>query len=63
MAPIEVPDYISGTSIGAIVGVIYSLGYTPDELLQLFKLQEFKYWSSVVIPERYRYYFLQYGNE
>ena len=56
-------DYISGTSIGAIVGVFYALGYTPDEMLQLFKSQEFKYWSSGDIPERYRYYFLQYGND
>ena len=24
-------DYVSGTSMGAIVGGMYSMGYTPDE--------------------------------
>jgi len=27
-----VPDYVVGTSIGAIVGGLYSAGYTPNEL-------------------------------
>lgn len=26
------PDYIAGTSMGAIVGALYSVGYTPDEI-------------------------------
>ena len=26
------PDYISGTSMGAVVGALYSVGYTPDEI-------------------------------
>lgn len=29
------PDYITGTSMGSIVGGLYSIGYTPDELEQL----------------------------
>ncbi|MFW5852170.1 MAG: patatin-like phospholipase family protein, partial [Bacteroidota bacterium] len=29
------PDYISGTSMGAIIGALYSLGYSPDEISQL----------------------------
>ena len=33
----EIPiDYIAGTSIGAIVGSLYAIGYTPDEMLRLF---------------------------
>lgn len=29
-------DYIAGTSIGAIMGALYSAGYTPDELEDMF---------------------------
>lgn len=29
------PDYITGTSIGAIVGGLYSVGYTPDEIEEI----------------------------
>ena len=29
-------DYIAGTSIGAIMGALYSAGYTPDELEEFF---------------------------
>lgn len=29
------PDVISGTSIGAIIGVLYADGYTPEEILKL----------------------------
>jgi len=28
-------DYIAGTSMGAIVGAMYSAGYTPDEILRI----------------------------
>jgi NTE family protein len=27
-----VPDYITGTSMGSIIGALYSLGYSPDEI-------------------------------
>jgi len=30
-----VPDYITGTSMGSIIGGLYSIGYTADELEQL----------------------------
>jgi NTE family protein len=31
------PDIISGTSAGALVGVLYADGYTPNEILKLMK--------------------------
>ena len=38
----EIPiDYITGTSIGAIIGSLYAMGYTPDEMLQLMLSKEF----------------------
>ena len=29
------PDYITGTSMGALVGALYAIGYTPDEMEEL----------------------------
>src|SRR5690606_11151670 len=31
------PDYITGTSMGAVVGGLYSLGYSADELEDIIK--------------------------
>ncbi len=28
-------DYITGTSMGSIIGALYSMGYTTDEMMQL----------------------------
>lgn len=50
-------DYITGTSIGAIVGGLYAIGYSPDEMLAKFKSEEFYNWSNGIIPEKYIYYF------
>uniref|UniRef100_UPI0032180DFA patatin-like phospholipase family protein n=1 Tax=uncultured Draconibacterium sp. TaxID=1573823 RepID=UPI0032180DFA len=50
-------DYIAGTSIGAIVGGLYAAGYTPDEMEQLFKSDDFYFWSTGKIQREYRYYF------
>lgn len=30
-------DYISGTSSGSIVATLYAVGYTPDEIYEIFK--------------------------
>ena len=50
-------DYIAGTSIGAIVGGLYAAGYTPDEMEELFKSDDFYFWSTGKIQKDYRYYF------
>ncbi|MDB4583122.1 patatin-like phospholipase family protein [Draconibacterium sp.] len=50
-------DYISGTSIGAIVGSLYAAGYSPDEMEALFKSDDFYFWSTGKIQKEYRYYF------
>ncbi len=50
-------DYIAGTSIGAIVGGLYASGYTVDEMEELFKSEDFYFWSTGKIQEEYRYYF------
>ena len=39
-------DYITGTSMGAIVGSLYAMGYSPDDMEILLKSEEFKRWYS-----------------
>ena len=34
-------DYVAGTSMGAIVGAWYAMGYTPDEMLDLILSEDF----------------------
>ena len=50
-------DYITGTSMGAIVAGLYASGYSPDEMETLFRSEQFKFWSTGFIQEKYRYYF------
>jgi len=42
------PDYITGTSMGSIMGGLYSIGYSADELAQLIKNID---WSTVLTNE------------
>lgn len=50
-------DYITGTSMGAIIGGLYASGYSPDEMVALFTSPEFPAWVSREIDEKYIYYF------
>ena len=50
-------DYITGTSMGAIVGSLYAMGYSPDDMETLLKSEEFKRWYSGEVEEEYVYYF------
>lgn len=50
-------DYITGTSIGAVVGGLYASGYTPAEMLDLILSKPFSYWSTGQIDPSLTYYF------
>ena len=50
-------DYVAGTSIGAIVGSLYAMGYTADEMLELMLSDEFGYWQKGTVEDEYVYYF------
>ncbi|MCM1482994.1 MAG: patatin-like phospholipase family protein [Muribaculaceae bacterium] len=50
-------DYITGTSMGAIIGGLYACGYTPEEMLRLIESREFSYWSTGQVDKRLTYYF------
>ena len=45
-------DYITGTSMGSIVGGLYAAGYTPEEMLGLILSRPFSYWSTGRIDPR-----------
>ena len=50
-------DYVTGTSMGAIVGGLYAAGYTPEEMMRLIMSKGFADWSTGVINENLVYYF------
>lgn len=50
-------DYITGTSIGAVVGGLYAMGYTPAEMLELIKSEEFKNWRNGTVENQYMDFF------
>ena len=50
-------DYVTGTSMGAIVGSLYAMGYSPDDMETLLKSEDFKRWYSGEVEEKYMYYF------
>lgn len=50
-------DYVAGTSMGAIVGSLYSCGYSPERMMELFTSEGFHYWSTGTIPKDDVYYF------
>ncbi len=50
-------DYVAGTSMGAIVGSLYSCAWSPEEMMAMFTSKDFADWSSGVIPPGREYYF------
>lgn len=52
-------DYVTGTSMGAIVGGLYAAGYSPKEMLELIASPGFADWSTGRINPDYTYLFLE----
>lgn len=50
-------DYITGTSMGAIVGGLYACGYTPEEMMQLINSEYFSYMAAGKTDPGLSYYF------
>ena len=50
-------DYIAGTSIGAVIGSLYAMGYTPDEMEKLMDSDTFRRWAAGIMDEKYVYYY------
>lgn len=52
-------DYITGTSMGAIIGSLYAMGYSPDDMEALLRSEDFERWYSGQVEPEYGYYFKQ----
>ena len=52
-------DYITGTSMGAIIGSLYAMGYSPDDMEALLRSEDIKRWYSGQVEPEYGYYFKQ----
>jgi NTE family protein len=50
-------DYVTGTSIGAIIGGLYAAGFSPDDMLELFNSDDFRLWSTGKLDKEDLYYF------
>lgn len=52
-------DYVTGTSMGSIVGALYSIGYTTDEMVALFHSKDFSMWLNGETDISLKYSFMQ----
>lgn len=50
-------DYICGTSMGALIGSMYCMGYTPDEIQATILSDQFNSWANGIIDPQYVYFF------
>lgn len=52
-------DYVTGTSMGSIIGALYAIGYTPDEMQTLFNSKDFTVWLNGITGEDLKYFYKQ----
>lgn len=50
-------DYITGTSMGGIIGGMYSAGYSPNEMNYIGTTKDFQNWVNGKLEQRDDYYF------
>jgi NTE family protein len=50
-------DYVAGTSMGAVIGSLYVMGYSSDEVITILKSAEFKRWSTGESDPAYSYFY------
>jgi NTE family protein len=48
------PDYITGTSMGALVGALYAIGYSVEQLEEMALSIEWQQYFSDRVPQNYR---------
>ncbi|MBR4312982.1 MAG: patatin-like phospholipase family protein [Bacteroidaceae bacterium] len=54
---LQIPiDYVVGTSMGAIVGALYAIGYTADDMDSLFMTQDWRVLLSNDVPRQLQPY-------
>ena len=50
-------DYVAGTSMGAIIAALYSMGHTPEEMEAIIASEDFKRWYSGKLDKNDIFYF------
>ena len=50
-------DYITGTSIGALIGGMYASGLTIDSIISIVSSDDFQNWTSGTVEEKYDPYY------
>lgn len=50
-------DYISGTSVGAVVGALYASGYSVEQMMNLFLSEDFQRWLSGKVDNNASYFY------
>lgn len=60
----EIPiDYLTGTSMGAIVGSMYAAGYSPEQMEEIFYSEDFQNWMRGKALEVYDFSSVQKLND
>lgn len=49
-------DCVTGTSMGAIVGSLYSCGWSPERMMEMFTSRDFRNWSTGTVNKDLEYY-------
>ncbi len=50
-------DYISGTSMGAIIGALYASGYTVEQMREIVTSGKVEKWVSGQLGSKYKFYY------
>jgi len=50
-------DYVTGTSMGAIIGGLYAIGWSPDQMEEVILSDDFEKWVEGEIGDEYKFYF------
>jgi len=50
-------DYVTGTSVGALIGGLYSSGYTPDQIKELVLNEKFQRYTKGELEEKYKFHY------
>lgn len=50
-------DYVTGTSMGAFIGAMYAIGYSPEQMDSLVTSGQFQLATNGDFENKYRYYF------
>jgi NTE family protein len=52
-------DYITGTSMGAIIGGLYAIGWSTEQMEEVILSDDFAKWVDGKISDEYRFFFKQ----